>query len=80
MTRYRILSLNDDVSWQYDAACLGMTARTGEDPFFHPDLKQARLLCSMCHVKEECLRFALENDCVGIWGGTTETQRRKLAG
>jgi hypothetical protein len=82
-----MLSLDTDVTWQYDAACLGYVARNGEDPFFQGEprqrgqpsrLKQARLLCSMCRVKEQCLKFAVENDCAGIWAGTTESQRRRL--
>ena len=33
----------------------------------------------MCPVAEECLEFALAtNQEAGVWGGTTEEERRKL--
>src|SRR6478752_5385368 len=35
-------------------------------------------ICAECPVRVECLRFALEAEfsCMGIWGGTTMTERR----
>jgi WhiB family transcriptional regulator, redox-sensing transcriptional regulator len=90
-TKYKLISYDQDVSWQYEAKCLGMVATTGEDLFFFPDIpltegkkhssriKQARTLCSVCPVQDQCLEFAIDNDCLGIWAGTTETQRRKIA-
>lgn len=84
-----------DITWQQDAACLGLYKRTGEDLFFSPDnpggpkagkgipgeqerIRRARVLCMMCPVISECLEYALDNDCCGIWGGTTEKERRKI--
>lgn len=89
LMRYRILAWGQDISWQYDAACLGVTTRTGDDPFFHPDtpkpagrgpsrMQQAKLFCKLCKVKQQCLRFAVDNECTGIWGGTTERERKRL--
>jgi WhiB family redox-sensing transcriptional regulator len=40
-------------------------------------LKKAKALCNSCIVKEKCLEYALENDCSGLWGGTTDTERRR---
>lgn len=86
--RYKILTWDTDVTWQYDAACLGVVARTGEDPFFHPEtpylggrvsrVRQAKAFCSMCKVRRECLQFAVNHDCVGVFGGTTERERARL--
>lgn len=86
--KYRLLTWDQDITWQYDAACLGLVARTGDDPFFHPDtprppgkgsrVRQAKAFCAICKVKQECLRFALDNDCTGIFGGTTERERAKM--
>jgi WhiB family transcriptional regulator, redox-sensing transcriptional regulator len=43
------------------------------------DAAQARQICSSCRVRSECLAYALETRQVhGIWGGTTEDERRRL--
>ena len=37
---------------------------------------QAKILCGICKVREQCLLFALENEEVfGIWGGKTPVER-----
>jgi WhiB family redox-sensing transcriptional regulator len=43
-------------------------------------LAVARQLCRGCAVRAECLTYALElgADLVGVWGGTSERQRRAL--
>lgn len=42
--------------------------------------REALAICSMCPVVDECLQHALEsNERFGVWGGTTERQRRKLS-
>ncbi|MGH9194816.1 MAG: WhiB family transcriptional regulator, partial [Acidimicrobiia bacterium] len=36
-------------------------------------------VCTQCPVALECLRYALANrEQFGIWGGTSERERRKL--
>lgn len=66
-------------SWHDDALCNEYPA----DLWFpekgsHSD--EAKLICTGCPVKDECLAFALENgERFGIWGGLTETERRTLA-
>ncbi len=41
--------------------------------------KEAKLLCSECPYKMRCLEYALKNQFEqGIWGGTTEYDRKKL--
>jgi WhiB family redox-sensing transcriptional regulator len=38
----------------------------------------AKRICSQCPVAHECLEFALAtNQEAGVWGGTTEDERRK---
>jgi WhiB family redox-sensing transcriptional regulator len=39
---------------------------------------RAKAICKDCPVKLECLQHALDNDEAGIWGGTTEKERRSL--
>lgn len=35
-------------------------------------------ICNDCDVREECLRYSLEWEPVGIWGGLPENDRDKM--
>jgi len=63
--------------WHRYATCLG----EGTDIFFHERythaVKEAKKLCAICVVRQNCLDFAIRNECVGVWGGMT-TQERKV--
>jgi WhiB family transcriptional regulator, redox-sensing transcriptional regulator len=65
-------------SWHNQGFCIG------EDPnvvFFpsHGDLGiQARQICAACAVRDDCLRYAIEADEFGIWGGIDQDERRNL--
>lgn len=40
---------------------------------------EAKAVCSACPYKFRCLEYALKNqDLVGIWGGTTEQDRKRM--
>lgn len=41
--------------------------------------ERAKVICSTCPVRSDCLDFAIENEQQGIWGGTTEDERRVKA-
>ena len=42
-------------------------------------IEAAKEICEVCTVHHECLEFALAtNQEAGVWGGTTEDERRKL--
>jgi len=66
------------LSWQVDARCVEV------DPeIFFPERggssRAARAVCNGCPVKMDCLSYALNNrEQFGIWGGTSERERRKL--
>jgi WhiB family transcriptional regulator, redox-sensing transcriptional regulator len=64
--------------WQERAACFGIEP----DVFFpvsEEEAGPALAFCSVCPIKEECLAWALKNgERYGVWGGTTEQQRRRL--
>jgi WhiB family redox-sensing transcriptional regulator len=66
------------VEWQAKARC------TGVDPeIFFPERggssKKAREVCDLCEVRMQCLEYALNNkEQFGIWGGTSERERRRL--
>jgi WhiB family redox-sensing transcriptional regulator len=36
----------------------------------------ARRMCAACPYKEPCLEWAVVHDEMGIWGGTTQKERR----
>ena len=58
------------------AKCRGM-----EDALFPEasDQKRAKLVCTGCPVRFECLAEALDNRIEwGVWGGMTERERRLL--
>lgn len=69
--------------WRDHAACRGQDpdlffpiGTTGPAP---AQLEQARAVCRRCPVQERCLEWALETDqTIGVWGGTTESERRAL--
>lgn len=66
------------VDWQTNARC------TEVDPeIFFPERggssKRAREVCRDCKVRDDCLEYALNNkEQFGIWGGTSERERRKI--
>ena len=77
-----LASLPKDVSppdyWQERAACYGLDAEV----FFPTTEEEAGLAlsyCAACPVRELCLAWAVKNgERYGVWGGTTEQQRRRL--
>ena len=73
----------DTADWRELAACRD----TDPDLFFPvgttgPAIEQienAKAVCRQCDAQSLCLEFALAtNQDSGIWGGTTEEDRRKL--
>ena len=63
-------------AWHQNAACAGQT-----DLFFVKGTPPTRTrdICGGCPVREECLETALADpDLVGLWGGTTERERREM--
>ena len=68
----------EDRPWAAQAEC------RGEDPtLFFPgpddESEPALAICQRCPVTEECLAYAIEaRERYGIWGGTTERQRRRI--
>ena len=41
------------------------------------DIAKAKAVCGSCQVRRQCLQFALAtHQMYGVWGGTTEEERR----
>ena len=68
--------------WRARAACAGYP-----NNLFFPSIegaddaseRRAKAVCAVCPVAEDCLQYALEtNQRSGIWGGTSETERKSL--
>ena len=60
----------------------GLCAQTDPEAFF-PEKggsnREAKRICTGCEVAGDCLDWALQNDeRFGIWGGTTERERRRM--
>jgi WhiB family redox-sensing transcriptional regulator len=78
----RSIEWNED-EWRDLAAC-----RNTEADMFFPigatgtaidQIEAAKRVCSQCDVVATCLEFALAtNQESGVWGGTSEEERRKV--
>jgi WhiB family redox-sensing transcriptional regulator len=84
LTQSRSLSLtNERDDWREQSACRD----TDPDLFFPvgttgPAIEQienAKAVCRVCDVQKNCLEYALvTNQDSGIWGGTSEEERRAI--
>ncbi len=68
-----------DTAWMQDALCPQV------DPeIFFPERGEspapAKKVCALCPAREQCLSAALDRgeDEPGVWGGTTQHERRKM--
>lgn len=41
------------------------------------DVVEAKAICLGCPVKDDCLDYAITSRMSGIWGGTTEKERKR---
>lgn len=71
-----------DTDWRDDAAC-----RDVDPDLFFPigtmgesllQIDEAKQICQACPVCGPCLRWAVDSGSAGVWGGTTEDERRIL--
>lgn len=76
------------MTWRSKALCidLGLEERLlffGDSNYpisAQTQYKKARLICYECPVQVECLMSAIDNkERTGVWGGLTESQRRRYA-
>ena len=73
----------DDLSWRRLAACNEFDPNlffpAGDTGPAASQIAEAKRICDTCAVKAECLVFAVETNQVnGVWGGTSEQERRLI--
>jgi len=72
------LNITSPPAWTVDALCAQV------DPeLFYPEAgapnRDAKAVCAGCGVRAECLAYALAHrERFGVWGGTTERERRRM--
>lgn len=67
--------------WRSKAACRNSISPSEffPDPSDGIANERAKSVCDICQSREACLEFALAtNQDSGVWGGTSEDERRKL--
>lgn len=82
LTWSRTFEFNTE-DWRLKASC-----RSVDPDLFFPvgttglaleQIEQAKAVCRSCPAQEPCLEFALStNQESGVWGATSEEERRKL--
>ena len=82
LTWSRTFEFNTE-DWRQKASC-----RAVDPDLFFPigttglaldQIEQAKAVCRSCEAQAPCLEFALStNQESGVWGGTSEEERRKL--
>lgn len=69
--------------WMSDAACSDVDVEI-MFPDRRGDASPAKLVCGRCPVRVQCLEFALSfpdfEDSVGVYGGLTARERRRVRG
>jgi WhiB family redox-sensing transcriptional regulator len=74
------MTLKPTPTWQSHGACKG----SDPDQYFpHPYVSHAqivsiRAVCEACPVRRECADWGIHHEQLGIWGGTTDRQRREI--
>jgi WhiB family redox-sensing transcriptional regulator len=80
---YNYTAAWDAEDWRQQAACRD----TAPEAFFPvgstgpaiSQIEMAKAICRNCEVQTPCLEFALAtNQEAGVWGGTSEDERRRL--
>jgi WhiB family redox-sensing transcriptional regulator len=82
------LTWNRSIEWDREDWRARASCRDTDPDLFFPvgttgqaidQIEAAKAVCSDCEVRAACLEFALAtNQEAGVWGGTSEEERRKL--
>ena len=70
----------DPMPWKEHANCKGV-----DTDLFFPEqgvnriqIEQAKTVCRGCEVRTECFTYAMQHFERGVWGGTSEIQRKRI--
>ncbi len=69
----------EQLAWQLQAAC-----RDIPSAMFFPERKYphntapAKAVCRGCTVSAECLQYAIDYNERGVWGGTSDEDRKRM--
>ena len=67
-----------NTEWMKQGNCIGFPVEV-MIPIDKSGVDRARKICADCVVKDVCLEYALLNNIEhGVWGGTSERQRRGI--
>lgn len=77
---------NEMAPWMEDGKCRGLDPRTFFPSNSNGEVTAAKRVCKgtgpddpVCPVMDECLVYAMDFDeRFGVWGGTSERERRRL--
>jgi WhiB family redox-sensing transcriptional regulator len=65
--------------WMSRGLCIGAATAYFFPKYDSPtSTAEAKKICALCPVRVECLEWALEHDEEGVWGGTSDADRRLL--
>ncbi len=81
-----MLQTRYELNWRDRALCRGPQAEIFFAPFTGEGRNErrnretaAKAICAKCSVRSECLDYAIQiKEQHGIWGGTSERERKKL--
>lgn len=72
-------SFFDYFEWTKQALCLKVPRQMADEMFYAASsADQGKVICKCCPVKDECLIWALMYKEEGVWGGTTDQERKRL--
>ena len=79
---YKVIKNYPDFTKQGDPNCsqydTEMFFPDPESSMFYYLLKTAKSICSNCPYQMACLNYAVENSEPGVWGGTSEAERKLM--
>lgn len=68
--------------WVNHANCrdypVSMFVFDNQDRDSYHKIIEAKAICAECTVKTECLAEAIKTDSIGIWGGLTRKERKRI--
>lgn len=74
---FPLFAISEPADWADHAIC-----KTVDPEIFYPENgaqnNEAKRVCFTCPVRAECLAHAMTHSEIGIWGGTSEYDRRLL--